>query len=77
MELKLYPPTECAEILSINKATVFRMIHDHTLPAMPLRAGKRENTYRIPAAELERFLDARSTLRAETSTRGSRGRKHA
>ena len=44
--------TQVAHILGVSKMTVYRLVHDGTLPAMRI-----DNSYRVPAAALRDYLN--------------------
>ncbi len=44
--------TEVAHTLRVSKMTVYRLVHDVTLPAMRI-----DNSYRVPAAALRDYLN--------------------
>jgi excisionase family DNA binding protein len=44
--------TEVAHTLRVSKMTVYRLVHDGILPAMRI-----DNSYRVPAAALQDYLN--------------------
>ena len=55
-ELKVYTPTEAAELLKVNPQTVWKYIREGRL-----RASKLGRVYRIRESDLELLLDQTST----------------
>lgn len=54
--MKLLRAEEVAVILDVSRSTARRMMIDGTLPAIPLRSGKRKKIYRVRESELERYV---------------------
>jgi excisionase family DNA binding protein len=64
--VKLLSVETAAEILDVSRQTVTRMILDGQLPAVCLRAGRRQKTWRIRSEQLEKWImqKERETQRA-------------
>jgi excisionase family DNA binding protein len=64
--MKLLSVETAAEILDVSRQTVTRMIVDGQLPAVCLRAGRRQKTWRIRSEQLEKWImqKERETQRA-------------
>jgi excisionase family DNA binding protein len=63
-QMKLLSVEAAAEILSVSRQTIGRMILDGSLPAICLRAGRRQKTWRIRGELLEKWI-----LRKEQETK--------
>ena len=59
-EMELYTVNECAKLLNSSDKTIRRLIRKGKLQALDIGAGSR-NVYRIPASELERFVEETAT----------------
>jgi excisionase family DNA binding protein len=53
---RFFRPDEVAEILTLSRRTIYRMIRDGRLPAVKLRPGP----WRIPRESLMRLLSPQS-----------------
>jgi excisionase family DNA binding protein len=61
---ELLTPRQTSEFLKVSQATVCRMIHDRSLPAVALRSGKRSTCYRIRMSDLQQFINQRAERKA-------------
>jgi excisionase family DNA binding protein len=54
--MKLLTPEDCADILSVSRSTILRMIADGSIPAICLRRGKKKAVYRVRQEVLEKWV---------------------
>ena len=61
MTTKLYNVTELAELLGVNKATIFRQIRAGEIKAIDISTGRgrRNPAYRIPQSEVDSYFERR------------------
>lgn len=59
--MNLLTPEKVAEVLSISRSSVRRMIVEGQVPAILLRSGKRKKVWRIREETLDQWLRQRET----------------
>lgn len=67
----LLTPEGAANQLAVSRSSVLRMIVDGQIPAVCLRSGKRKKVFRIPQAELEKWIQRK----LDEASQGSRRRR--
>ena len=59
--MKLLDVQTAANFFGVSRATISRMIEAGTLPAVPIRSGKRKTIFRIPDHAVRKFLNLKPT----------------